>query len=95
LQSLREAIVKAQRDRDKVYAANFTLFTSLLINPTILQEEREFHMCQRGGILVTVPVGDFEEEEGNNSANEDENEYSRLIASLDLIAENADFVSIK
>ena len=43
-------------------------------------------------------MGDSEEEKeegGDNSASEDENEYSRSIVSLDLIAENADFVSVK
>jgi len=40
-------------------------------------------------------VGDFEEEGGNNSASKDENEYLQSIASLDSIAENANFISIK
>jgi len=40
-------------------------------------------------------VGDSEEEGGDNSASEDENEYPQSIASLDSIAENADFISIE
>jgi hypothetical protein len=44
LQSLREAVGKAQRDRDEVYAANALSFTPLPIDPTILQEEREFQL---------------------------------------------------
>jgi hypothetical protein len=40
-------------------------------------------------------VGDFKEEAGDNNASEDENKYPQSIVSLDLIAENANFISIK
>ena len=40
-------------------------------------------------------MGNSKKEGGNNSASEDENEYLQSIISLDLIAENADFISIK
>jgi hypothetical protein len=95
LQSLYEAITKAQRDKDEIYAANLISFTTLPIDPTILQEEREFKLSQRGGLQVTVLVDDSEEEEGNNSVNESINEYQRSVATLDSIAENADFVSLE
>jgi len=35
------------------------------------------------------------EEEGGDSAKESEDEYQQLVASLDSIAENADFVSLE
>ena len=44
LQLLREAIIKAQHNWDKVYTTNFILFTSFLIDFIILQEEREFYI---------------------------------------------------
>ena len=40
-------------------------------------------------------MGNSKEEGDNNSASEDKNEYLQSIASLDLIAKNADFISIK
>jgi hypothetical protein len=40
-------------------------------------------------------VGDSKEEGGDNATSKDKNKYQQSIASLDLIAENANFVSIK
>jgi len=40
-------------------------------------------------------VGDFKEEGGNNSTSKDKNKYPQSIASLNLIAKNANFISIK
>jgi hypothetical protein len=95
LQSLREAVGKAQRDRDEVYAMNTLSFAPLPIDPTILQEEHEFWISQRGGLQVTIPVEDSEEEGGDNAASESEDGYQRSVASLDSIAHNADFVSLE
>jgi hypothetical protein len=92
---LREAIGKAQRDRDEVYAANILSFTSLPIDPMILQEEHEFRLSQRGGLQLTVPVDNLEEEGGDNSARDSEDEYQQLVATLDLIIENADFIGLE
>jgi hypothetical protein len=94
---LREAIGKAQRDRDEVYATNILSFTSLPIDPMILQEEHEFRLSQKGGLQLTIPVGDSEEERGDKDASESEDEAQaqRSVASLDSIAENADFVSLE
>jgi hypothetical protein len=40
-------------------------------------------------------VGDLEEERGDNATSESEDEAQRLVASLDLIVENADFISLE
>jgi hypothetical protein len=73
---------------------NILSFTSLLIDPAILQEEHEFRLSQRGGLQLTIPVGDSEEERGD-TASESEDKAQRSVASLDSIAENADFVSLE
>jgi hypothetical protein len=105
LQSLYEAVGTAQHDRDEVYAANPTSFTSIPIDPAILEEERQFQISQRGGLQVIIPVeseeedGGFESEgvesggveSGVDSALED----YRSVMSIDSIAENADFVSLE
>ena len=41
-QSLYEAVVHAQKDRDRAYSENITEFTSIPIDPAILEEERQF-----------------------------------------------------
>ena len=92
---MREAVGKAQRDRDKVYAMNTLSFAPLPIDPIILQEEHKFWVSQRGGLQVTIQVEDSEEEGGDNAASESEDGYQRSVASLDSIAHNADFVSLE
>jgi hypothetical protein len=91
---LREAVGKAQRDRDEVYAMNTLSFAPLPIDLIILQEEHEFWVSQRGGLPVTIPVEDSEEG-GDNADSESEDGYQRSVASLDSIAHNADFVSLE
>jgi hypothetical protein len=75
LQSLREAVGKAQRDRDNAYAANPISFAPVPIDPKILQEEREFQLSQRGGLQLTVLVDNLEEKGGDNSARDSEDKY--------------------
>jgi hypothetical protein len=94
LQSLREAIRKAQRDRDNAYATNPISFAPIPIDLAILQEEHEFRLSQRGGLQLTIPV-DNSEDEGGDSAKDSKDKYQRSVAILDSIAENADFVSLK
>jgi hypothetical protein len=94
LQSLYEAVARAQLERDEVYAANPISFTSIPIDPTILQQEREFQLSQRGGLQVTIPVEDSEEG-GDAATGESDDGYQRSVASIDSIAENADFVSLE
>jgi hypothetical protein len=93
LQSLRKAIGKAQRDWDEVYTINTMSSTPLSIDPTILQEEHKLKLSERGGLQVNILVEDSEEG-GDNGASECENGYQRSVASLDSIAQNADFESL-
>jgi hypothetical protein len=95
LQSLYKAVGKAQRDKNEAYAANPISFTPVPIDPTILQEEREFRLSQRGGLQLTIPVDNSEEEGGDNGARESEDKYQRSVATIDSIAENADFVGLE
>jgi hypothetical protein len=40
-------------------------------------------------------VDNLEEEGGNNSARDSKDKYQQLVATLDLIAENADFIGLE
>ncbi len=40
-------------------------------------------------------VGDLEEEDSNNDASKSQDGYQQSIASLDSVAENADFISLQ
>ena len=93
-QSLYEAVVHAQKDRDSAYSENITEFTSIPIDPAILEEEWQFQICQRGGLQVVIPV-DSEEEGGVESGVESGVEDYQSVASIDSIAENADFISLE
>ena len=77
-----------------MYAANPMSFSSIPIDPTILEEERQFQLCQRGGLQVIIPVGDSDGE-GDDSGADDEDKDQRSVASIDSIAENADFVNLE
>jgi hypothetical protein len=92
LPSLHEAMDMAQRDRDKVYTTHSLSFTSLPIDPTILQEEHEFQLRQRGGLQLIIPAEDSEK--GDTAASES-GDYQRPVTSLDSIAQNADFISLE
>jgi hypothetical protein len=95
LQSLYDAVVKAQHDKEEAYAANLISLTSIPIDPIILEEERKFQLSQRGGIQVTIPVDSEGEEDGEEGDKYNEMEDYRSVVSLDSIAENADFVSLE
>ena len=69
-------------------------FTSVSINPTILEEERQFKLSQRGG-LQTMSVNSEEKEEEEEEGSDDEMEDYRSVILFDLIAENTDFVSLE
>jgi hypothetical protein len=59
-----------------------------------LEEERQFQIHQRGGLQVVILV-DSEEEGGAESKVESRVEDYQSVASIDSIAENADFVSLE
>jgi hypothetical protein len=74
-------------------------FTSIPIDPAILEEERQFQIRQRGGLQVVIPV-DLEDEEGGfesgvESRVESGIEDYQSVALIDSIAANADFISFE
>ena len=95
LQSLHDAVAQAQEDKEHAYTMNPTSFTSVPIDPLILEEERQFKLSQRGGLQVIMPVDSEEEEEREGGGSDDGMEDYRSVVSLDSIAENADFVSLE
>ena len=95
LQSLYEAVRNAQHNQDKVYAANPISFTSIPIDPAILEEERQFQISQRGGLQVIIPVELEEEDGGVESRVDSALEDYRSVISIDSIVENADFISLE
>jgi hypothetical protein len=77
------------------------IFTTILINPEILAIEHRFKLAQRKGISqVLVAVDEVEQEEdlddedseGSSVGDDDIILLPRLVASIDSIQENADFV---
>jgi hypothetical protein len=94
LQSLHDAVAQAQKDKEEAYTMNPISFTSVPIDPIILEEERQFKLSQRGGLQLIMPVDSEEEEEGEGEDSDGMEDY-RSVVSLDSIAENADFVSLE
>ena len=95
LQSLHDAVAQAQEDKEHAYTMNPTSFTSVPIDPLILEEERQFKLSQRGGLQAIMPVDSEEEEDEEGEGSDDGMEDYRSVVSSDSIAENADFVSLE
>jgi hypothetical protein len=72
-----------------------TSFTSIPIDPAILEEEQQFQISQRGGLQVIIPVESEEEDGGVESGVDSALKDYRSVISIDSIAENADFVSLE
>jgi hypothetical protein len=60
-----------------------------------LEEERQFQIHQRGGLQVVIPVDSEEEVGGVESGVGSGVEDYQSVASIDSIAENADFISLE
>ena len=68
------------------------MFIPILINPAILEAERQFQVQQTPLLYIGVE----EEESGTNGeGGSDLASTPRLVISIDSIAENADFVSLE
>jgi hypothetical protein len=63
------------------------------IDPTALQEERDFRIRQGGGLSVIILVYNSKGEGSDSGAAESKNRYQRSVATIDLIARNADLVA--
>jgi len=78
------------------YSDDPTQFTSIPIDPAILDEERRFQSQQVPLNRLTIQL-DLEDE-GDGSGSDSESDIISLpqsVASIDPIAENADFIRFK
>jgi hypothetical protein len=96
-QSLYDHLEQTQKARDNAYSDDPTEFTDILIDPAILEHERQFQILQKGPLNQLVIEVDAEEEQGNESDEGDDIASSppRSVMSIDSIAANADFISFR
>src|SRR6266516_5337427 len=66
-QSLYDHLEQTQKARDKAYSDDPKEFTDILIDPAILEHERQFQILQKGPLNQLVIEVDAEEEQGNES----------------------------
>ena len=85
----------AEEDWKRAYSDDPTHFTTIPIDPAILEEERQFQIQQ-------IPLNQIEldsEDEGDGSGSGGRSDITgsppRSVASIDSIAENADFISFE
>jgi hypothetical protein len=88
-QSLYDAAAIAQLEWDKSQSENHMDFTTIPINQSILDEERQFQVQQRYLDQVVIQEDEKEEEEGVSNMGSP----APLVISLDSIAQNADFIA--
>jgi hypothetical protein len=89
-QSLYDAAELAQQEWNESRSENPADFTDIPIDPTILDGERQFQVRQRPLDQVVVQVDSEEDEEAGSDV---ELPPPPSVASIDSIAENADFVA--
>jgi hypothetical protein len=96
-QSLYDNLEFAQKAKERAYAENPQDFTSIPIDPKVLEMERQYKKRQRGPLgEVIIPV-DSEEEGSRSGSDENPDIISsplRSVASIDSIAHNADFIQL-
>jgi hypothetical protein len=93
-QSLYDNLERAQQEWNRVQSEDPTQFTSIAIDPAILEMERQFELAsQRPLFQVQIDV-DSEQEEGSQ-AGSDVVSPPRSVATIDSIAENADFIDLE
>ena len=84
-----------QHEWEASQSENPTDFTSIPIEPSILHHEQQFQLQQAPLSQVVIQVDEEEEEEEEEEKEEEEGSdietLSRSVASLDSIAQNADF----
>ena len=92
-QSLYDAVKLAEEDWKVAYLDDPTQFTLIPIDPAILEEEQQYQLQQRKP-LEHIVIQEDSEDEGDGSGS---NIISppQSVASIDSIAENADFISFE
>jgi hypothetical protein len=91
-QSLYDAVERAQQEWHRVQSENPTEFTSIPIDPTILEAERQFQIQRRPLNQVVI---NLEEEGSESEGGSDIVSPPRSVISIDSITENADFISLE
>jgi len=105
-QSLYDRLAQEQAEYNQLQSDNPTLFTDILIDPAILAQEQAFRVKQNPLSQIAIRGASEEIEEADQEMDgvEEEGEDSEMIlcssppisvASIDSIAENADFVSLE
>lgn len=90
-------LARVQQEYDTLQSEDPTLFTSIPIDPAILEEEQQFRV-QTKGALSAIQLDSDEEDRadgGRSEACEEDDMVSsppQSVISIDSIAQNADFV---
>jgi hypothetical protein len=90
LQSIYNQLALLEQEAKHLQSDDPALFTGIPVDPEVLQLEHEFKLLQQGGILQVQLQVELSEEESDQS--EDDIALPCSVASIDSIAENADFV---
>jgi hypothetical protein len=100
---LYEELARLESEAERVKSDDPEIFTTIPIDPEILAIEHRFKLAQRKGISqVLVAVDEVEQEEdlddedseGSSVGDDDIISPPRLVASIDSIQENTDFIQI-
>jgi hypothetical protein len=100
---LYEELARLESEAERVKSDNPEIFTTIPIDPEILAMEHKFKLAQRKGISQVLVVvdeveqeedSDDEDSEGSSVGDDDIVSPPRLVASIDSIQENADFIQI-
>jgi hypothetical protein len=97
---LYEELARLKAEAERVKSDDPKVFTTIPIDPKILEMEHKFKMAQKKGISqVLVAIDEVEEEdldnedsEGSSVRDNDIISPPRSVVSIDLIQENADFI---
>jgi hypothetical protein len=97
---LYKELARLEAEAERVKSDDPKVFTTILIDPKILEIEHKFKMAQKKGISqVLVAIDEVEEEkednedsEGSSVGDDDIVSPPRLVASIDSIQENTDFI---
>jgi hypothetical protein len=88
-QSLFDNVTCAQLEWDRVQSEDYAEFTSIPIDPMIIQEEQAFILCWRPTCDIPIDSDSDGETEGSDIVVSP----PRSVMSIDSIAENADFIA--
>jgi hypothetical protein len=97
-QSLYDALACSQHEYKKLQSEDPALFTDIPIDPAIIAEEQAFRVQHSGPLAAIQLYSEGENDVEDEESGVDEEAVSpppRSVASIDSIAENADFISFE